>query len=60
MDHVPDEDMPEVDWAHAVSHEPWTLACGCAAAGWWTTGASIVAADGTVSDGPQMTVRGAR
>lgn len=40
MDHVPDEDMPDVDRAaHAVSQE-------------------AIAADGTVTDGPQVTVGG--
>jgi hypothetical protein len=39
MDHIPDEDMPDVERPRTRSaRRPSTLACGCAAAGWKTRG----------------------
>ncbi|WP_088319541.1 YciI family protein [Kineosporia sp. R_H_3] len=53
MDHIPDEDFPAVgDASHAVVQQAkdagvWIFGCGLR-----TQRASIVATDGTVSDGP--------
>lgn len=53
MDHIPDEDFPAVgDASHAVVQQAkdagvWIFGCGLQ-----TQRASIVATDGTVSDGP--------
>ena len=59
MDHIPDEEMSDVaQAAHAVSQEAidagvWVCGSGLAA-----QTASIVAADGTATDGPPVTVGG--
>ena len=59
MDHVPDEDMPDVDRAaHAVSQEAIDAGVWVCGSGLEDQRASIVAADGTVTDGPQVTVGG--
>jgi hypothetical protein len=59
MDHVSDEDMPDVDRAaHAVSQEAIDAGVWVCGSGLEDQRASIVAADGTVTDGPQVTVGG--
>jgi hypothetical protein len=55
MDHVPDEDMPDVDRAaHAVSRKAIDAGVWVCGSGLADQRASIVAADGTVTDGPQV------
>jgi hypothetical protein len=59
MDHIPDEDMPDVDKAtHAVSQEAIDAGVWVCGSGLEDQRASIVAADGTVADGPPVTVGG--
>ena len=59
MDHIPDEDMPDVDKAaHAVSQEAIDAGVWVCGSGLEDQRASIVAADGTVTDGPPVTVGG--
>ncbi len=53
MDHVPDEDMPAVAAAvHAVVQEIINVGVYVSAGGLENQPASIVATDGTVTDGP--------
>jgi hypothetical protein len=53
MDHIPDEDMPAVaDAAHAVCQEAINAGVYVAGGGLENRPASIVATDGTVTDGP--------
>jgi len=53
MDHIPDEDMPAVaDAAHAVVHEIVNAGVYVVAGG-LDNRSSIVAIDGTVTDGPE-------
>jgi hypothetical protein len=53
MDHLPDEDMPAVaKAAHAVSQEAIDAGVFVCAGGLEDQRASIVATDGTVTDGP--------
>jgi len=53
MDHIPDEDGPAVGRAaHAVCQEAINAGVFVSAGGLETQKASIVATDGTVSDGP--------
>ena len=53
MDHIPDEDMPAVDQAaHAVCQEAINAGVYVSAGGLGNQPASIVATDGTVTDGP--------
>jgi hypothetical protein len=53
MDHIPDEDMPAVaKAAHAVVQEAINAGVFVSAGGLENQKASIVAIDGTVSDGP--------
>ena len=57
MDHFADEDMPDIDKAaHAVSQEAIDAGVWVCGSGLEDQTASIVAADGTVTDGPQVTV----
>jgi hypothetical protein len=59
MDHIPDEDMPDVaKAAHAVSQEAMDAGVWVCGSGLEAQRASIVAADGTVTDGPPVTVGG--
>lgn len=59
MDHFPDEDMPVVDEAaHTVSQEAIDAGVWVCGSGLEDQMASIVAADGTVTHGPQVTVGG--
>ena len=54
MDHIPDEDGPAVGKAaHAVIQEARTPACWSSPAVWIAERASVVATDGTVTDGPR-------
>ena len=53
MDHIPDEDMPAVaDASHAVVYEAIDAGVWVFGGGLETQKASIVATDGTVTDGP--------
>jgi hypothetical protein len=53
MDHIPDEDMPAVSKAaHAVAQEAINAGVLVFAGGLESEQASIVAIDGTVTDGP--------
>jgi hypothetical protein len=53
MDHIPDEDMPDVaKAAHEVVQETVNAGVFVCAGGLQDQRASIVATDGTVSDGP--------
>lgn len=53
MDHIPDEDMPAVGKAaHAAVHEAVDAGVWVFGAGLESQRASIVATDGTVTDGP--------
>jgi len=53
MDHIPDEDMPDVaKAAHAVVQEALNAGVYLFAGGLESQKASIVATDGTVTDGP--------
>jgi hypothetical protein len=53
MDYIPDEDMPAVaNAAHAVAQEAINAGVYVSAGGLENQPASIVAADGTVTDGP--------
>jgi len=53
MDHIPDEDMPAVaEAAHAVTQEAINAGVFVCAGGLGDQRASIVAPDGTVTDGP--------
>jgi hypothetical protein len=53
MDHIPDEDMPAVaKAAHAVCQEAISAGVLVCAGGLENQRASIVATDGTVTDGP--------
>jgi hypothetical protein len=53
MDHIPDEDMPAVAKAsHAVVQEAISAGVFVSAGGLENQKASIVATDGTVTDGP--------
>jgi hypothetical protein len=53
MDHIPGEDMPAVaKAAHAVAQEPVNAGVLMCAGGLEDQRASIVATDGTVTDGP--------
>ena len=53
MDHIPDEDMPAVGKAaHAMVQEAITAGVYLFAGGLENQKASIVATDGTVTDGP--------
>ena len=53
MDHIPDEDTPAVDKAaHAVVQEAVNAGVWVFGAGLESQRASIVATDGTVTDGP--------
>lgn len=53
MDHIPDAEMPAVSQAtHAVAQEAVTAGVWVYGAGLQSQRASIVAADGTVTDGP--------
>ncbi len=59
MDHIPDEDMPAVDEAaHAVCQEAINAGVWVFGGGLPDQKASIVATDGTVTDGPPVTVGG--
>jgi hypothetical protein len=59
MDHLPDQDMPEIDRAaHAVSQEAIDAGVWVCGSGLEDQRASIVAADGTVTEGPTVTVGG--
>lgn len=59
MDHIPAEDMPEVARAaHAVSQEAIDAGVWVCGSGLMSQRADVVAADGTVSLGPQVTVGG--
>jgi hypothetical protein len=53
MDHIPDEDMPAVaEAAHAVVQEAMNDGVLVCAGGLEDERASVVAAEGTVTDGP--------
>jgi hypothetical protein len=53
MDHIPDEDMPAVaEASHAVVYEAMDAAVWVFGGGLENQKASIVATDGTVTDGP--------
>ena len=53
MDHIPDEDMPAVaEAAHAMTQEAINAGVFVCAGGLGDQRASIVAPDGTVTDGP--------
>jgi hypothetical protein len=53
MDHIPDADMPAVtDAAHAVAREAIDAGVWVFGGGLYDHKASIVATDGTISDGP--------
>jgi len=53
MDHIPDEEMPDVDKAaHAVLQEAVNAGVWVFGAGRESRAASAVATDGTVTDGP--------
>jgi hypothetical protein len=59
MDHIPEEDMPDVGKAaHAVSQEAIDAGVWVCGSGLEAQRASIVAADGTVTDGPPVTIGG--
>lgn len=59
MDHIPDEDMAAVDEAaHAVSQEAINAGVWVCGGGMPDQKASIVATDGTVTDGPPVTIGG--
>ena len=59
MDHFPDEDMPDIDKAaHAVSQEAIDAGVWVCGSGLEDQRASIVAPDGTVTEGRQVTVGG--
>ena len=60
MDHVPNEDMPAVaDAAHAVVQEILNTGAYVLAGGLENRRSSIVATDGTVTDGPEPEAIGA-
>jgi hypothetical protein len=55
MDHIPAEDMPDVDTAaHAVSQEAFDAGVWVCGSGLAEQRASIVGVDGTVTDGPPV------
>jgi hypothetical protein len=59
MDDFRDEDMPDIDRAaHAVSQEAIDAGVWVCGSGLEDQRASVVTADGTVTDGPQVTVGG--
>ena len=59
MNHIPDEDMPAVaDAAHAVVQEILNAGVYVLAGGLDNQRSSIVATDGTVTDGPEPEVIG--
>jgi hypothetical protein len=59
MDHIPDEAMPEVARAaHAVCQEAIDAGVWVCGSGLAEQRASIVGADGAVTEGPQVTVGG--
>ena len=59
MDHFRDEDMPDIDKAaHAVSQEAIDAGVWVCGSGLEPQKASIVSADGTIREGPQVTVGG--
>lgn len=59
MDDFPEEDMPEIDKAaHAVSQEAIDAGVWVCGSGLEDQRASVVAADGTVTEGPQVSVGG--
>src|SRR5262249_26874959 len=60
MDHIPDEDMPGVaDAAHAVAYEAMDAGVWVFGGGLQNQKASVVATDGTVTDGPYPEAIGA-
>jgi hypothetical protein len=59
MDHVPDEDMPDVDRAaHAVSQKAIDAGVWVCGGGLEDQRSRIVSADGTVTEGPRVAVGG--
>lgn len=59
MDHFRDEDMPDIDRAaHAVAQEAIDAGVWVCGSGLEDQRASVVAPDGTVTDGPAVTVGG--
>jgi len=59
MDHVRDEDMPDIDTAaHAVSQEAIDAGVWVCGSGLEDQKASIVSPDGSVGEGPQVSVGG--
>jgi hypothetical protein len=59
MDHIPDEDLPAVDEAaHAVCQEAINAGVWICGGGLTDQKACIVATDGTVTDGPSVTIGG--
>jgi hypothetical protein len=53
MDHIPEEDMPAVaDAAHAVAYEAMDAGVWVFGGGLENQKASVVATDGTITDGP--------
>jgi hypothetical protein len=59
MDQIPDEDMPALDEAaHAVCQEAINAGVWVCGGGLPDQKASIVATDGTVTDGPSVTIGG--
>ena len=59
MDHFRDEDMPDIaKAAHAVSKQAIDAGVWVCGSGLEGQKASIVSADGTVTEGPQVTVGG--
>ena len=58
MDHIPDEEMPDVGKAaHAVVQEAVNAGVWVFCAGLERQRASVVATDGTVTDGPYLEIK---
>ena len=59
MDHIPDEEMPDVGRAaHAVTQEAMDAGVWVCGSGLQPQTTSIVAGDGTVTEGPQLAFGG--
>jgi hypothetical protein len=59
MDHFPDEDMPDIATAaHAVTQDAMDAGVWVCGSGLEDQTATIVAADGTITEGPEVTVGG--
>jgi hypothetical protein len=59
MDHIPAEEMPDVDRAaHAITQEAMDAGVWVCGSGLPAQRASIVAVDGSITDGPQVAFGG--